>query len=122
MKYFVNAVVKNIQGVDFKDRDESNKEVPLTLGLAALNALLGKMPQDQGLPGNIKMLHWELAKKMKKAMASKADFVEISTEHLGLLKTRILQVYDTHVAGPICDLIEGGEDQAGSVVPMVPGQ
>jgi hypothetical protein len=120
VKFMLKTVINNLEGEPFKDRGPKNEDIQLTLGGAALTALLGKLPQDQGLPGNIKILHWELAKKIKAGVSAGKEFVEIPTEHLSLLKNRILQVFDTHVAGPICDVIEG--DSGCQVVPMIPGE
>lgn len=106
MKLAIDTVIKNLQGKDFKDKDHDGKEIKLTLGGAMLSALLGTLPQDQGLPGNMKMLHWDLAKRVRDAQSSTSAMLEVSSDHLSLIKNRILAAYGVHVAGPICDVIE----------------
>lgn len=109
MKLYIKKIVKNLSGKEFKGRNEDGKEVPLSLGQACVEALVAANPQDQGLPGNIKLTHWELAKKIRKAMDNNAEVVEIPTDRVGIIKNRVLQVFDTVAAGPVCDLLEGEE-------------
>lgn len=109
MKLLINTPIKNLQGKPFTEDDPENegKEIPLSLGMACMKALIGKLPTDSGIPANIRSAHWEMAKKIKAGLDQKRDFVEIPTERVALIKNRVWQVFDTFVAGPVCDEIEG---------------
>lgn len=112
MKFYPNRIIRNIKGEPFNNMNETTKaKEPLTLGQMAVEALLGRLPADQGAPSNLKVMRWKLAQQVQKNIGglSEDHAMILAAEEVALIKSRILDAFDTMVAGPACDAIEAGE-------------
>lgn len=127
MKLYVNRVLIDHAGKPVLDGPAPNNLWPLTLGVLSVEALLRKLPGDDGAPGNTKIMRWKLAQKLEKDLTRFADkaawdyggeylkaqhYIIVSTEEMNMIKERIMRGFDAAIVGPADVAIEqeGPED------------
>ena len=113
MKVFLNRSMRTAHGDVI--RDSNAKDAPETLlGTYCAEALLRDLPADQAAGGKFKLDRWELAKKIGRAMRTqkgKGYAIDISAEHVALIKTRFAEFAPTTLYGPFCDALEDNDIQ-----------
>ena len=75
---------------------------PLTLRRVAMNALVAQFQDEQGLPGDEKLIRWELALKIKNA----TDPVDLFPEEVVKIKNCIAKLYGPGVSGQAWQLLK----------------
>lgn len=114
MKFYAKKVIHNILGEPFKEQGPSNTQIDLTLGHAAANVLMGRCPADAAAPANLKLVRYKLATRILDYLKGKdTNPLGLGMEEMGMVKGRILEAYDTPVAGKWCEMVEE-EENAGT--------
>jgi hypothetical protein len=68
-----------------------------------VNAICGVYKNEENLPGEEKIIRWNLATKIHKA----ADSVTVTVEEIVLIKKLVSQMYGVNVVGPVWTMLEG---------------
>ena len=85
-----DAKITNVDGSALVD--DKGKPVELTVRTVALNALLAPYPDEQNLPGDIKMKRYNLAKKISEG---KVD--DLASEDVAMIKQLVNKYYQSPV-------------------------
>jgi len=126
MKFYPNRVLIDFRGKPCNQTSASDgASVPLTLGALAIEALLGELPQDNNAPGNTKIQRFNLAKEIYKYNGGKeTDVAQLSSEEIGLIKTRIFApgAFSAAIVGPAEVAIEQGDEDVAAVADIKGGK
>lgn len=141
MKFYPNRILQNHRGQDLLDGKMEAASVPLTLGNLAVEALLRELPQDHNAPGNTKIARWKLAKEINKhvielkygdpqlaeavskARNSAVRPIQLKSEEINLIKSRIQQGFPAMIVGPAEEAIEAGDESLDKLADLhhIPG-
>lgn len=94
----VTQVLKSFSGQVMLDKDEQGNAVEATLRMAIVNALLSPVQKETGVD---KVKKYELAKKVYQN-----DEVDLESEEITLIKTRIGEVFPPLIVGQADELLE----------------
>lgn len=109
MKFYARKILNNAFGKPFKTSDPDGQQIDMTLGYAAMDVLWGDIQADRGAPSNLKIHRHNLALKIKDFLDTKGpDTVpmDIPTEDMAMIKTRIIEAYATPLAGQWVLMVE----------------
>lgn len=121
MKFFPHAVLHGLDDQPIMHQEQAGAaSVPLTLGFIAVEALVRDFSQDSSQPGNLKVIRYNLAKRIKKELSfgpcAEERSITVTAEEIGMIKQRILipapNGFPTPVVGPAINALEGEDPEA----------
>ncbi len=89
--------------LDGKPIPDGEDELPLLAGQIAIRSLLAGNEKE---PGDKKLEKWDLATKIKKALDKQKKDVELTSEEVVLIKSKVAEFYSTLIYGRMHDLLE----------------
>ena len=101
MKLYPTTIICDLSGLPIKEQIGPDKFRDLTLGNAIANALQGTYEDESGLPADMKIKRYELAKKFVRL-----EEVEITVDEASMIKTLVNKGYTTLGVGAIFEIIE----------------
>lgn len=114
MKLLLNKNLFDHHGEKIKESNEENAEFS-RLGVYLVEGLLRELPGDNGGGARLKVKRWEMARKIQKAMqadTSETCTLELPTEDVAMIKTRIENFMPAVLVGPVFEAIEGDGEAA----------
>lgn len=99
MKLDFSTAIRDLNGKPIQEG-----ETIITLGSVCSNALLALHPDEQTLPGEVKVRRFQLAVKIYNGGEQ-----DVSVEELSILKTMVGKHYLPIVVGRVYEIIEGAK-------------
>lgn len=82
------------------------KEVPMTLRLILVDALVHPKNDDEKTTGEQKLEKWELAKTIKHHPEA---WIDLPLSKVEYIKKMVNKIYTTQVVGPVFEMLEKGK-------------